>query len=1101
MPAKLSPFGLAVAFAALAAGSGVVAGAAPAFAQSAPAAADAQRSGAALAGDVSAGAPKASANASATIDMRPQRDVDESALRFYAAQKDHGRVEAETRRLKTLYPDWSPPEDLWTLNEQTLPDEGPLWELFSADRMDELVALIDQRKQAEPGWAPSHDLEQKIHRKQARRIVVALWNEKKWKELVSYAQSDPLVAEIGDVDILWSLAEGFANAKQKTGALAIYTSILNGSTDPAERIGTLHKAIANLQMTDVEKLVALGKKGADGKNEFDVVLVDIARARISAYLHDERKEEVAEGDLKAFEDYARAAADPNQPGLVAWYRYKRGQFKEGLDWFKLALQKGGDSMIAHGLAHSLRELGYFRETEEVAFAWREQLINNRILYVDILERDLTREIPPYVETERLARYGRLAVQDASGEAAQALAWYAYNSCQFEAALEWFERAMAWLPKQETNYGYALTLRRLKRDPKFLEVVNRADGLHPKVVELLFPEERYRPPTPCETASWEQARWWEAFVAQNPWTQQQKNDAVRENSRPLPGRQGVAPTVRHGDGPYSAGYDGFVQNALHDPLNRYSWGVVTGPTGRVYPQWRPETATFYPPTFNQIELPTPDKFPLAVLPENPLRFAALAGAPDAVDKTGRVAPASQPPAAGAGVYGRDPYQGPFPIIARRVADVGAMPYEKFGGVVLPNPEPGKPLGAAPAPAPATSSSSAASRDATGSIVKVAAPAQPPAPPVIPPPPSAMASGPLPLSPPPGATWATPPELQQGGMGGGMAGMAGAFARPAAYAPLPQGSIYAQPAPQIYAPQTLAPPPAPAKKRAAARAAPQPQPALAPAPGMVGMAGYYGAPQTGGMIYAPAPSATMQPSPYAAPAYVAYPQAQPVVVPQPQAAAPAPVAAEPRRVAPAPRHRRSESVARPVEARPVEPRAARVASGGGGACSLGASGTAAELSPQRAVAAGWCLVNAKRPAEAAIAFDRAASAGGKVGEEAAYGKSLAMIQSNDPKAAATAAAEGGVRGSRRESIGQMALEQRIFQAYDSGDYSGTLRLLRQRSAHAPETRDLTLMRGWANYQLGDLDEAGRIFQMLDDQLSTKQSRSGVAAIYNKRTRSAY
>jgi hypothetical protein len=341
------------------------------------------------------------------------------------------------------------------------------------------------------------------------------------------------------------------------------------------------------------------------------------------------------------------------------------------------------------------------------------------------------------------------------------------------------------------------------------------------------------------------------------------------------------------------------------------------------------------------------------------------------------------------------------------------------------------------------------------------------------------------------------------------MAGAFARPAAYAPIPQGSIYAQPAPQIYAPQTLAPPP-PATKRGAARVAPPPQPALAAAPGMygaasgygmAGMAGYYGAPQAGGVIYAPAPGAMMQPSPYAAPAYAAYPQAQPVVVPQP-----APVAAEPRRAAPAPRHRRVEVVARPVQTRPVQTRAietrpTRGASGGGAACSLGPSGTAAELSPQRAVAAGWCLVNAKRPAEAAIAFDRAASAGGKVGEEAAYGKSLAMIQSNDPKAAAMAASEGGVRGSRRESIGQMALEQRIFQAYDAGDYSGTLRLLRQRSAHAPETRDLTLMRGWANYQLGDLDEAGRIFQMLDDQLSTKQSRSGVAAIYNKRTRSAY
>jgi tetratricopeptide (TPR) repeat protein len=1202
MSAKLSrfgfPFRLAAAVAALAAGSAVVAGLSPAQAQTLAAATDAVRlsDGAPAPGGVAAGAGAIAAGASratpgavaagASLDMRPKRDVDESALRYYAAQKDHGRVDAEIRRLKALYPDWTAPEDLWTTPEQGPPDETALWDLFSQDRMDELKAVIDARKKAEPGWEPSRDLDLKIRRKVARRVVIALWNEKKWKELVAYAQSDPMVAEIGDVDILWSLAEGFANAKQKSGALAIYTSILTSSTDPAERIGTVHKAIAFLQMADVEKLVAMGKKDAEGKNEFDVILVDIVRARISAYLHDERKEEVIESDLKVFQDYAKEAGDPNQPGLVAWYRYKRQQFKEGLDWFKLALSKGGDSMIAHGLAHALRELGHFRETEEVAFAWREKLINNRILYVDILERDLTREIPPYVETERLARYGRLAAEDASGEAAQALAWYAYNSCQFEVALEWFERAMAWLPKQETVYGYALTLRRLKRDQAFLEVVNRADGLHPKVVELVFPEERYRPPTPCEISSWEQARWWEAFLAQNPWVQQNKNDAVKENSRPLPGRQGVAPTVRHGDGPYTAGYDGFVQNALHDPLGRYSWGVVTGPTGKVYPQWRPEDSTFYPPVFNQIELPGQDKFPLAVLPENPLRFAALPGVRDAVE-TATKPPAATTPAAASGVFARDPYPGPYPIIARRVADVGSMPYEKFGGVVLPNPDPGKPLGAAPTrpgeSGPASgerigADAPLASKETTGSlrkrVVAQSAPVAQPAPvlaapapgspyapaqggfapaaPVFAAPPLVQQGahrGALPVTPPPGMTWATPPELQAPGapvQTPGMAGMSGMFgmagaARMAIYGQAGVSAIYAPPAPQIYAPQQIAPQqiaPAPEPRRRARRAAPQPmvaqpviaQPAMA-APMIAPPAQGYVVPvmpATGGAFYGPPPptSLRMTAAPAVhAPGYAA--QLQPVMpqqimpqqmMPQPAMAqpvmphfapappqqvvasyapAPAPrqevvVAPAPRRVAP--RHRRVEVIA-------AAPAARYRGGSGGGSCSLGASGTAAEMSPQRAVASGWCLVNARRPAEAAIAFDRAIAAGGKTAEEAAYGKSIALIQSNDPKAAAAAAAEGGVRGKRRDDIGKMATEQRVYQSYDSGDYRGALRLLRQRQSYAAETRDLTLMRGWSHYQLGDLDEAKRIFRMLDDQMSTKQSRSGLAAVENKQTRMAY
>ena len=114
-------------------------------------------------------------------------------------------------------------------------------------------------------------------------------------------------------------------------------------------------------------------------------------------------------------------------------------------------------MIAHGLAHTLRRLGMVREAEEVAYAWREPLVNNVILFIDLLETDLTRQVPPYIEPERIARYAQVTLNTASGEGARALAWYAYNSCQFDAALEWFQRGVAWLPKEATVYGYALTL--------------------------------------------------------------------------------------------------------------------------------------------------------------------------------------------------------------------------------------------------------------------------------------------------------------------------------------------------------------------------------------------------------------------------------------------------------------------------------------------------------------------------------------------------------------------------------------------------------------------------------------------------------------------
>jgi tetratricopeptide (TPR) repeat protein len=141
--------------------------------------------------------------------------------------------------------------------------------------------------------------------------------------------------------------------------------------------------------------------------------------------------------LAALEEFARQSPDPGQSALIAWYAFKRGEFDAALDWFNRSIARGGDATSAHGLALTLLKLGRRREAEDVAYAWREQLTNNMILFVDILETDLTREVPPYVEPARLARYAQVTLKTQSGEGAQALAWYAYNSCQLETALEWF----------------------------------------------------------------------------------------------------------------------------------------------------------------------------------------------------------------------------------------------------------------------------------------------------------------------------------------------------------------------------------------------------------------------------------------------------------------------------------------------------------------------------------------------------------------------------------------------------------------------------------------------------------------------------------------
>lgn len=448
------------------------------------------------------GAPQAAPAISAdpsTSDMHGM--VDESALRYYAANKQTARMKTEIARLKQLYPGWTEPADLDSLKPSP-PEEAPLWDLFTAGRFDDLRAAIAQRGREEPGWQPSEELARKLMRAEFRREVLGA---KKPEDIAALYRRDSEALDPNDVESIWAIADALADSGSGAEALSLYRSILESSADAGARRATIQKAIARLKMAQVEELIAMGRgeterktgAAADTAAEFEPIRTDITRAQIAAFLHDDPASEPSAADLTAFQSFARKTKDSSQTGLLAWYAYKRRQFRDALDWFKLAISSGGDAMVAHGLAHTLRELNQLRDAEEVAYAWRERFVGNEILYIDLLENKLTLPIPPVIEPARIDRYAKVVTISQSGEGAQALGWYAYNSCQFDSALEWFQRAVAWQPSETTVFGYALALQRLKRQHDYLEVINRYDGLFAKVVNLLFTDEPDGPPLVCQ----------------------------------------------------------------------------------------------------------------------------------------------------------------------------------------------------------------------------------------------------------------------------------------------------------------------------------------------------------------------------------------------------------------------------------------------------------------------------------------------------------------------------------------------------------------------------------------------------------------------------
>ncbi len=549
---------------------------------------------------------------------------DENALRYYASLGQKDRVEAEARRLQTLDPSWRVPADLWTTRPGRA-DESPLWTLYAQNRLDDLEGAIAARRAIEPDWTPSDDLVAKVKLRGVRVKILALAQAQGWHELVQSAKRSGLAWAKDDAEVLWLVAEAYARENDCGEAYVIYQSILANHRDASERRATIEHAIALIPMAYVEKLIALGRPDAAGQSEWASIASDITRARISAYLNDAPANDVAIDNLTRFEDEVRASAEPDKQGLIAWYHFKRRDYALALEWFKLAIGHGGDAGIAHGLAHTLHHLGRKREAEEVAYAWRDPLINNSILFTDLLEEDLTKERPPFIEPDRVQRYAQVTIATESGEGAQALGWYAYNTCQYPLALKWFERAVAWLPKEATVFGYALTLQRLKKNAEFRDVVNRYDGLFPKVVALAFDDGKHAPSSSCEAAL--------------PTPSRSSTTAGQLIGQDWAGRTMADTLSPDQAAPLKRNVATYARARVPSPDALGAGGSVSTP------------------------LTKRTDFPFAVSPANPFRFSALREAmTDEHDGRGR--------------------EEPGPLVARRVPGVGVMPYERYGFTLLP-----------------------------------------------------------------------------------------------------------------------------------------------------------------------------------------------------------------------------------------------------------------------------------------------------------------------------------------------------------------------------------------------------------------------------------
>jgi tetratricopeptide (TPR) repeat protein len=404
-------------------------------------------------------APEAAQSSSTVQSGEPA--VDETALRYFARQGDTRRLNAEIARLHALYPSWTPPADPLQAPPVADPQLDRLWSLYAKGQFAQVRASIAERQSADPKWAPPKELTERLDLNDARDRLVNASDAKQYATVVQILAATPNLRNCDDVDVLWRVAEAFAATERESRAVDAYRYILTNCADGQQRVPTMQKAALVLPRSDVDELLALGRKGAEG-DEFQIVREDLAR-RAVAEAGSQPNAKASEADVAMLEKAAEHGRSPSDPRLLGWYWLRRDDATKAENWFRTSYERENAAEPAEGLALALILLKKPAEAEAVLARWRDADDGAAKTYLSTAAALLSEQPPPVLASEVLSRIADSVVKRRDAVVAQLLGWYSHAFRQDDTAARWFGVALDWKPDHEPSaYGLAIANLSLNR---------------------------------------------------------------------------------------------------------------------------------------------------------------------------------------------------------------------------------------------------------------------------------------------------------------------------------------------------------------------------------------------------------------------------------------------------------------------------------------------------------------------------------------------------------------------------------------------------------------------------------------------------------------
>ncbi|AGA09923.1 cellulose synthase [Sinorhizobium meliloti] len=386
----------------------------------------------------------------------PPRRVDESALRYFASKGDTARLEAEIARLRALYPNWTPPKNPLAVPQNSDAQLETMWRLYSEGRYAEVRKAIAERQSADPDWQVPSDLLDRLNVAEARARLVNASDLKQYETVIQVGAGTPSLLTCSDIDVLWRVAEAFAETKRSNRARDAYLYVLKNCDNEPERLATVQKAASILSYSSMQDLLSYERTNTAGALEFESIRDDLARRFVAAGDEDATLE-VDPKYLQRLERLAETEGSASDALLLGWYQLRRKNMSEAERWFRLARDKQDSAPASQGLALVLIERKAPEEAEKVLYPWRDSSSDAQATYFAATANLLAIDPPVALGTDVLHRIAQETMKSRDAATAQQFGWYARLLGQPATAVEWFSTALRWKPDDEPSaYGLAIS---------------------------------------------------------------------------------------------------------------------------------------------------------------------------------------------------------------------------------------------------------------------------------------------------------------------------------------------------------------------------------------------------------------------------------------------------------------------------------------------------------------------------------------------------------------------------------------------------------------------------------------------------------------------